>query len=179
MDVGIPFFFPINHSHVSFSFSPFPFPLNTRLLQSLVIRVVVNSESLVNLGPLEDRIAYFAQGISKRRTVSSVITIILAWLLVHPWGIEIDHPGPNVAHLVSMVRRFEPLMYASENVIPRSRELSDASIAVEDLGESIRASNMSGSKVIISQLDDLGQNLKMLSDQITSFFVHVDGDMDG
>lgn len=131
------------------------------------------------MGPLEDRISTVARHMSRAKLISSLIVLILAWLLIHPWGTEGDHGGPNVAHLVSMVRRFEPLLYASENVIPRSRELSDASIAVEDLGESIRVSNMSGSKVIVGQLDDLSENLKTLSQQIQTFFVHVDGDMDG
>ncbi|KAJ4360633.1 uncharacterized protein N0V89_001199 [Didymosphaeria variabile] len=143
------------------------------------IRVVFKSESLVNMGPLEERISSFSRGMSKTRVCGSLVVLVLAWLLIHPWGTETASPGPNVAHLVSMVRRFEPLLYASENVIPRSRELSDASIAVEDLGESIRASNMSGSKVIVTQLDGLSENLKTLSQQIQTFFVHVDGDMDG
>lgn len=77
-----------------------------------------------------------------------------------------------------MAKQFEPLMYASENVIPRSRELAEASIAVQDLGESVRATNMSASNVIIDQLDDLGDSLKVLSEKITSFFTNVDGDMD-
>ncbi|KAF1969518.1 hypothetical protein BU23DRAFT_476673 [Bimuria novae-zelandiae CBS 107.79] len=143
------------------------------------IRVVFKSESLVNMGPIEERISMFTRSMSRTRMVTSLIVLVLAWMLMHPWGTEAEHGGPNVAHLVTMVRRFEPLLYASENVIPRSRELSDASIAVEDLGESIRASNMSGSKVIVAQLDDLSENLKMLSQQIQTFFVHVDGDMDG
>lgn len=145
----------------------------------LVIRVVFKSESLVNMGPLEERISSFARNMSKRNIVTGLIVLFLSWLLVHPWGIGTDQAAPNIAHLVSMVRQFEPLLYASESVIPRSRELSDASIAVEDLGESIRVSNMSGSKDIVRQLDDLGTSLKTLSLQIQTFFVHVDGDMDG
>ncbi|KAJ4295162.1 hypothetical protein N0V90_007172 [Kalmusia sp. IMI 367209] len=142
------------------------------------VRFQFNGETLVHTGPLEERVSSFIGGISKRRVISSIIVIIISCLLMHPWATDTNHPGPNVAHLTNMVRRFEPLMYGSENVIPRSRELSEASIAVEDLGESIRASNMSASKAIIGQLDDLGTNLKMLSQQITTFFVHVDGDMD-
>jgi hypothetical protein len=68
--------------------------------------------------------------------------------------------------------------HASENVIPRSRELAEASIAVQDLGESVRATNMSASVVILGQLDDLGDSLRMLSEKITSFFTNVDGDID-
>lgn len=77
-----------------------------------------------------------------------------------------------------MAKQFEPLIYASENVISRSQELGEASIAVQDLGESVRASNMSASTTIIDQLDDLGRSLEGLSKQLTSFFTNVDGDID-
>ena len=49
---------------------------------------------------------------------------------------------------------------------------------VQDLGESVRATNMSASTTIIDQLDDLGDSLRVLSEKITSFFTNVDGDMD-
>lgn len=77
-----------------------------------------------------------------------------------------------------MAKQFEPLLFASENVIPRSRELSEASIAVQDLGESVRASNMSASKTITDQLDDLADSLKVLSVKYPSYFTNVDSDMD-
>jgi hypothetical protein len=95
--------------------------------------------------------------------------------LLQPWQASLI---PDVANVANMAKQFEPLLYASESVIPRSRELADASIAVQDLGESVRATNMSASSVIIDQLDDLGDSLKILSEKITSFFTNVDGDMD-
>lgn len=94
---------------------------------------------------------------------------------MQPWNVGLI---PDVANVASMAKQFEPLIYASENVIPRSRELAEASIAVQDLGESVRATNMSGSSTIINQLDDLGDNLKVLSEKLTSFFTNIDGDMD-
>lgn len=77
-----------------------------------------------------------------------------------------------------MAKRFEPLLYASEGVVPRIRELADASIAVQDLGESVRATNMSASTAIIEQLDDLADSLYHLSESMRTFFTHVDSDMD-
>lgn len=101
--------------------------------------------------------------------------IVFTWALTRTWSQGLI---PDVANVANMAKQFEPLMYASENVIPRSRELAEASIAVQDLGESVRATNMSASTVIIDQLDDLGDSLKVLSEKMTSFFTNVDGDMD-
>ena len=109
---------------------------------------------------------------TRRNVLATLATLLLSWVLLHPWNAL---PIPDVAN---MAKQFEPLMYASENVIPRSRELAEASIAVQDLGESVRATNMSASTTIIDQLDDLGDSLRVLSEKITSFFTNVDGDMD-
>lgn len=112
---------------------------------------------------------------SKLNVVSAVFFVVFSWVLVQPWSTSLI---PDVANVANMAKQLEPLMYASENVIPRSRELAEASIAVQDLGESVRATNMSASTVIIDQLDDLGDSLKVLSEKITSFFTNVDGDID-
>ena len=112
---------------------------------------------------------------TRRNVLATLATLLLSWVLLHPWNAL---PIPDVANVAGMAKQFEPLMYASENVIPRSRELAEASIAVQDLGESVRATNMSASTTIIDQLDDLGDSLRILSEKITSFFTNVDGDMD-
>lgn len=107
--------------------------------------------------------------------VCTLASILFAYLLTIPWNESLI---PDIANVANMAKQFEPLMYASENVISRSRELAEASIAVQDLGESVRATNMSASTAINDQLDGLGENLKILSEQMTSFFTNVDGDMD-
>jgi hypothetical protein len=112
---------------------------------------------------------------SRLNTISAIAFIVVSWLLLQPWTASLI---PDVANVANMAKQFEPLMYASENVIPRSRELAEASIAVQDLGESVRASNMSASPVIIDQLDDLAHSLKVLSEKMASFFTNVDGDID-
>lgn len=112
---------------------------------------------------------------TRRNVLTTLVALLLSWVLLHPWNAI---PIPDVANVAGMAKQFEPLMYASENVIPRSRELAEASIAVQDLGESVRATNMSASTTIIDQLDDLGDSLRILSEKITSFFTNVDGDMD-
>ncbi|KZM25740.1 uncharacterized protein EKO05_0006076 [Ascochyta rabiei] len=144
------------------------------------VRFAIRGETLFRTEPLEHTLATLATAVAiftrtRRNLVMTLATLVLSWLLLHPWNSALI---PDVANVANMAKQFEPLMYASENVIPRSRELADASIAVQDLGESVRATNMSASTVIIDQLDDLADSLKVLSEKITSFFTHVDGDMD-
>ncbi|KAH9864296.1 hypothetical protein J1614_010230 [Plenodomus biglobosus] len=143
-------------------------------------RLAFRGETLFRTAPIEDTISTFA-GItrvftkSRASVVCTIGMLFLSWLLVHPWTATLI---PDVANVANMARQFEPLLYASENVIPRSRELGEASVAVQDLGESVRATNMSASTVIVDQLDDLSISLRVLSDKIRSFFTNVDGDMD-
>ncbi|KAF1957055.1 hypothetical protein CC80DRAFT_53854 [Byssothecium circinans] len=144
------------------------------------VRFAIRGETLFRTAPIEDTISSFAGGVhmftrSKLNVIAAILFLLFSWVLVQPWSTSLI---PDVANVANMAKQFEPLMYASENVIPRSRELAEASIAVQDLGESVRATNMSASTVIIDQLDDLGESLKMLSEKITSFFTNVDGDMD-
>lgn len=155
-------------------------PCAPRVLTRLVVRFAIRGETLFRTAPIEDTISTFASGTriftkSRANVLCTIFSIVLAWVLVQPWTATLI---PDVANVANMAKQFEPLLYASENVIPRSRELADASIAVQDLGESVRATNMSASSVIIDQLDDLGDSLKVLSEKITSFFTNVDGDMD-
>jgi hypothetical protein len=112
---------------------------------------------------------------SRFNMICTLLTLVISWALLQPWSASLI---PDIANVAGMAKQFEPLMYASENVIPRSRELAEASIAVQDLAESVRATNMSASTVIIDQLDGLGDSVKVLSEKLTSFFTNVDSDMD-
>lgn len=150
------------------------------ILTAIVMRFAYRGEAKFRTAPIEDTITTFASGLhiftrSRANLIFTVATLLMSYLLLHPWQASLI---PDVANVASMAKQFEPLLYASESVIPRSRELADASIAVQDLGESVRATNMSASPVIIDQLDDLGDSLRILSEKITSFFTNVDGDMD-
>ena len=149
-------------------------------MDATVVRFAIRGETLFRTAPIEDTISLVANTSqmfirSRLNIILTAITIFISWALLQPWNVGLI---PDIANVAGMAKQFEPLIYASENVIPRSRELADASIAVQDLGESVRATNMSASTVIIDQLDDLGDSLKVLSVQIGSFFTNVDGDMD-
>jgi hypothetical protein len=144
------------------------------------VRLAIRGETLFRTAPIEDTVSTLLGGVqmftrSRLNTMCALVGLVLSWLLIQPWSTSLI---PDVANVANMAKQFEPLMYASENVIPRSRELAEASIAVQDLGESVRATNMSASTIIIDQLDDLGDSLQVLSQKITSFFTNVDGDMD-
>ncbi|KAF2130606.1 hypothetical protein P153DRAFT_366170 [Dothidotthia symphoricarpi CBS 119687] len=144
------------------------------------VRFAIRGETLFRTAPIEETLTSVANGLhmftrSRANVLCTLTALFFSWLLLQPWTASLI---PDVANVAGMAKQFEPLMYASENVIPRSRELAEASIAVQDLGESVRATNMSASTVIIDQLDDLGDSLKILSEKITSFFTNVDGDMD-
>jgi hypothetical protein len=146
----------------------------------VVVRFAIRGETLFRTAPLEDVLSSCAGGVqlltrSRSSMIATITTILVAYLLTINWTHGLI---PDVANVAGMAKQFEPLLYASESMIPRSRELGEASIAVQDLGESVRASNMSASQTIIKQLDDLGDDLKVLSAQMTSFFTNVDGDMD-
>ncbi|KAF2468622.1 uncharacterized protein BDR25DRAFT_305002 [Lindgomyces ingoldianus] len=144
------------------------------------VRFAIRGETLFRTAPIEDTISSVANGFhmftsSKTNIALSLFVLVLSWALTQSWTVGLI---PDVANVANLAKQFEPLMYASENVIPRSRELAEASIAVQDLGESVRATNMSASNIIIEQLDNLGESLKILSNSMTSFFTNVDGDMD-
>lgn len=146
----------------------------------VVVRFAIRGETLFRTAPVEDFLNTFSEGLhmftrSRFSVFTTIATLICAYLLTIPWNESLI---PDIANIANMAKRFEPLLYASETVQPRIRELSDASIAVQDLGESVRASNMSASTVIIEQLDDLGDSLYALSENMRTFFTHVDGDMD-
>lgn len=51
-------------------------------------------------------------------------------------------------------------------------------MAVWDLGESVRTTNMTSAPIIVNQLDDLAESLKTLSMELTKFFMSVNGDVD-
>lgn len=146
-----------------------------------VVRFAVRAEGLFRTAPIEESISSFANSIkvftkSRLNIIGGIFFLFIAWTLFQPWDAGLM---PDLANAASMARQFEPLLYASENVIPRSRELAEASIAIQDLAESLRASNMSGSTSIIEQLEGQAESVRKLSEMLTSFFTNVDGDIDG
>ena len=88
-------------------------------------------------------------------------------------------PVGDLVKVAGIARSFEPLIYYSENAVSQSQDLQATSVAVWDLGESVRISGMRDAESIVADLDSLSETMKMLSLEMTKFFARVDGDIDG
>ncbi|KAI1387913.1 uncharacterized protein F4822DRAFT_430661 [Hypoxylon trugodes] len=87
-------------------------------------------------------------------------------------------PSPDLIKVAGIARSFEPLIYYSEHGVTQIEDLHSTGIAVWDLGESVRSSNMTSAPIIVKALDELSENLKTLAIELTKFFASVDGDID-
>lgn len=87
-------------------------------------------------------------------------------------------PTPDLIKVAGLARAFEPLMYFSENGHTQVVQLGDTGVAVWDLGESVRSSNMTSGPIIVNKLDELSESLKDLALDLTRFFASIDGDID-
>ncbi|KAA8632983.1 hypothetical protein SMACR_03443 [Sordaria macrospora] len=88
-------------------------------------------------------------------------------------------PVPDLVKVAGVARSFEPLIYYSENGIQQVGDLQATGVAVWDLGESVRSSNLTSAPIIVKELDELSESLKTLAIELTKFFANVDGDIDG
>lgn len=88
-------------------------------------------------------------------------------------------PVPDLVKVAGLAKAFEPLIFYSENGIQQIGDLQATGVAVWDLGESVRSTNMTSAPIIVKELDDLSESLKTLAIELTRFFANVDGDVDG
>lgn len=101
-------------------------------------------------------------------------TLLLRLILVPP----IPPPIPDLVKLSTLAKSFEPLIYYSENGHNQITALQETSVAVWDLGESVRSANMTSAPLIVKSLDELSENLQKLGLELTRFFADVDSDVD-
>ena len=87
-------------------------------------------------------------------------------------------PVPDLIKVAGLAKSFEPLIHYSENGAQQIGDLQETGVAVWDLGESIRSTNMTSAPIIVRELDDLSESLKDLAIEMTKFFANVDGDVD-
>lgn len=87
-------------------------------------------------------------------------------------------PGPDIVKVAGLARSFEPIIHYSESGVAQIGELQETGVAVWDLGESVRSSNMTSAPIIVRELDELSESLKTLAIELTRFFANVDGDID-
>jgi hypothetical protein len=88
-------------------------------------------------------------------------------------------PVPDLVKVAGLAKAFEPLIFYSENGVQQIGDLQATGVAVRDLGESVRSTNMTSAPIIVKELDDLSESLKTLAIELTRFFANVDGDVDG
>lgn len=88
-------------------------------------------------------------------------------------------PVGDLVKVAGIARSFEPLIYYSEHAITQVHDLQATSVAVWDLGESVRTSGMQDAQHIVADLDALSTAMKTLGTEMTKFFAVVDGDIDG
>ncbi|TEY48690.1 hypothetical protein BOTCAL_0293g00050 [Botryotinia calthae] len=108
--------------------------------------------------------------------VIAIISILTLRTLFQPSQLP---PVPDLIKVAGLARAFEPLIFYSENGIQQIGDIQQTGIAVWDLGESVRSTNMTSAPVIVAELDELSETLKTLSVELTRFFANVDGDVDG
>lgn len=87
-------------------------------------------------------------------------------------------PVPDLVKLAAFARSFEPLIHYSENGVQQITTLQETGVAVWDLGESLRGTNMTSAPIIVNLLDELSESYKALSLELTRFFANVDSDID-
>lgn len=105
----------------------------------------------------------------------AVVSISTAKMLAKPAQ---PRPVGDLVKVAGLARSFEPLIYFSEPAVAHVRDLQSTSIAVWDLGESVRISGMADANTIVQSLDAISETMKKLVLDLTRFHTHVDGDID-
>ena len=116
---------------------------------------------------------------SRYKTFFSLITALMAITLARTLFQEPpQQPQPDLVKVAGLAKSFEPLLYYSENGHQQVVQLGETGVAVWDLGESVRSTNMTSGPIIVRELDELSESLKALAQELTRFFASVDGDID-
>ncbi|THC90288.1 hypothetical protein EYZ11_010243 [Aspergillus tanneri] len=116
---------------------------------------------------------------SKSSTTLSIVIALLSIAFMRALFLpNVPQSIPDLVKLSGFARSFEPLIYYSENGVQQIGTLQETGVAVWDLSESVRGTNMTSAPIIVRQLDELSESLKSLSLELTRFFANVDSDVD-
>lgn len=157
----------------------------TNLTDVIVIRFAVRAEVQHRTEPFEAVFAYIKAKIeSITKSWTSLISTIIITILSAAAIQSVFQPGaplpvPDLVKVAGLAKAFEPLIFYSENGVQQVGDLQATGVAVWDLGESVRSTNMTSAPIIVKELDDLSESLKTLAIELTKFFANVDGDVDG
>lgn len=148
------------------------------------IRFSMRADVQHRTAPIEDAVVFVRKSYnratkSKYRTLISILACLLAtstftMLLSDPF----PEPVPDLVKVAGMATTFEPLMYYSETGHSQVVQLGDTGVAVWDLGESVRSTNMTSGPLIVKELDELSDSLKNLAHELSTFFANINGDID-
>lgn len=105
-------------------------------------------------------------------------SLMLYWICTSLISTPVHGPSPDLIKVAGLVRSFEPVIYYSEHGHAQIEQLQETGVAVWDLGESVRSTNMTSAPLIVNQLDDLSDSLNTLANELTRFFASVDADVD-
>ncbi|CCT70144.1 uncharacterized protein FFB20_09678 [Fusarium fujikuroi] len=149
------------------------------------IRFAVRAEVQHRTEPIETAINFMRDHYKAlTRTWSTTFTtIIIAFFSVSIFKSLLQPAAPrpvgDLVKVAGLARSFEPLIYYSEHAVSQVHDLQATSVAVWDLGESVRTSEMRDAPRIVADLDALSETMKTLAIEMTKFFARVDGDIDG
>ncbi|KAJ2906482.1 hypothetical protein MKZ38_001463 [Zalerion maritima] len=163
---------------------PIETPVPAELANDNYIRFQVRAEVQHRTEPIESAITFVKikfRAVTKSWTslffsaMVALLSISFTRSLFQP---AIPRPVPDLVKVAGIARSFEPLIYFSENGVSQVNELQATGVAVWDLGESVRTSNMTSAPIIVKELDGLSESLNTLAVELTKFFANVDGDID-
>ncbi|MCJ1476509.1 hypothetical protein MMC13_005175 [Lambiella insularis] len=107
--------------------------------------------------------------------VSGILVMSLCRFLVQP---PKDRPMPDLIKVAGLASSFEPLLLYSENGMQQINNIQQTSVALWDLGETVRQANLTSAPLMSRELDGLSDSLGKLVTELTRFFANVDGDID-
>lgn len=148
------------------------------------IRFAVRAEVQHRTEPIDAFISFIRRGSSKatKSPTSTFFTamylLLISILLRMLFRAPPPGPVPDLVKVAGLAKSFEPLIHYSENGAQQIGDLQETGVAVWDLGESVRSTNMTSAPIIVRELDDLSESLKGLALELTRFFASVDGDVD-
>ncbi|ATY66904.1 hypothetical protein A9K55_000692 [Cordyceps militaris] len=149
------------------------------------IRFAVRAEVQQRTEPIEAALLFvrtrYQAATSSWRVIFTNATIALLSALFIKFLLQpvASRPAGDLVKVAGVARSFEPLIYYSEHAVAQVHDLQATSVAVWDLGESVRTSDMRDAASIIHDLDALSDTMRTLSVEMTKFFARVDGDVDG
>jgi hypothetical protein len=153
-------------------------------LGSLDFRFALRAEVLQRTEPIEAAISFLRSSVSLifgswASVLLSALVAVLSYAAVRSlFQPPAMRPVPDLVKVAGVARSFEPLIYYSERGIQQVGEIQATSIAVWDLSESVRSSNMTSAPIVVKELDELSDSLKILAEELIRFFSSVNGDID-